>query len=131
MKVIYGDFFNLPKEHIHAYEVVFDSTFLCAIQPDRRKEWAETMAKVLKPGGILVQNIYPSKAPGEKEITMADDPGEGPPFLLSVKLAKELLEPHGFKVVVMKQAPKEKLSRDNGRIPYPYETWLISQTPTR
>lgn len=128
--VINADFFNLPSELFGKYDVVFDSTFLCAIQPDRRLEWASVMSKILKPGGILIQNVSPSLPKGEREISMNDDPGQGPPFILSVKLSKELMSPLGFTVVSVEDAPIEKISRKNSStVTNNRETWLIQSAP--
>jgi len=126
--IINTDFFNLPEEHNGAYDLVYDSTFLCAIQPGRRLEWATVMKKVLKPGGILVQNIYPSAPRGSYGISLKDDPGMGPPFLLSLRLSQELLEPHGFMLVSAEYAPKEKLSRINNS-KNSDEVWAIHRSP--
>src|SRR5690606_24190595 len=131
IKVIAEDFFHMSKGHVQKYDIVFDSTFLCAIQPDSRLDWAKSMSAVLKPGGILVQNIYPSKPLGEEEISMKDEPGSGPPFQLSVKLATELLAPYGFETVLLEQAPVEKRSRGDrgGDKRLTNEIWVIWRAP--
>lgn len=50
-----GDFFL----HEGTYDLVFDHTFLCALQPVSRPKWAAKMARLIRPGGILVGYIYP------------------------------------------------------------------------
>ena len=51
-KVIVDDFFT--HEPDQPYDLAFDSTFLCAIPPRRREEWAARYAKLIRPGGELV-----------------------------------------------------------------------------
>ena len=66
-------------------DLAFDSTFLCAIEPSRRKEWASKYASLIRPGGELVSNVFPN---GDFE--------GGPPFALSPKIVADLLVPVGF-----------------------------------
>jgi len=86
-----GDFFtHSPTE---PYGIVFDSTFLCAIPPVRRAEWATQMARLVAPGGELVTLIFPVRPSGPDP---ADgDVGSGPPFSMSPRLVASLLEGSG------------------------------------
>jgi hypothetical protein len=36
---------------------VYDCTFLCAIDPTRRQEWAKQMSKLIRPGGEIVSLV--------------------------------------------------------------------------
>ncbi len=42
-----GDFFAVQGQ----YHLIFDYTFLCALPPIMRKDWAKTMSKILHPDG--------------------------------------------------------------------------------
>ncbi|KAJ5175312.1 uncharacterized protein N7482_001189 [Penicillium canariense] len=60
-----GDFFT-PQWNFKAgidettqFDVVYDYTFLCALHPEQRKEWASGMARVLKSGGLLICLEFP------------------------------------------------------------------------
>lgn len=76
------DFFEWsPTER---FDLIWDYTFLCAIDPERRGDWAERMDELLAPGGELVTLIFP---------VHAGDPEQGPPYPLSPDLVRDLLEP--------------------------------------
>eukprot|EP01117_Protostelium_nocturnum_P001815 TRINITY_DN1228_c0_g2_i1.p1 TRINITY_DN1228_c0_g2~~TRINITY_DN1228_c0_g2_i1.p1 ORF type:complete len:247 (-),score=82.80 TRINITY_DN1228_c0_g2_i1:545-1285(-) len=92
--------FEVPQ---NGFDTIFDYTFLCALQPPLRKEWAARMASLLSDGGQLITLMYPLE---EKE--------GGPPFSLSVELYSELLEPQGLKrIVFQKPAPgRSHISRE-------------------
>ena len=63
----------------------YDCTFLCAIDPNKRKKWADVYARVIKPGGVLVSLVFPC---GDFE--------GGPPYALSPEIVKNLLAPPGI-----------------------------------
>jgi hypothetical protein len=94
---IAANFFQFPDTVMkEKYDLCFDYTFLCALEPSDRKKWAHTYAKLLNPGGKLITFIFPlSKAP---EMNLGPE-DKGPPFKISLDLARELLEPLNFKCV--------------------------------
>ncbi len=67
------------------FDLIYDYTFLCALDPSLRARWASTMKGLLKPDGELVTLIYP----------LGDYEG-GPPYAMSVGLVRGLLEAVGF-----------------------------------
>lgn len=71
------------------FSLIWDYTFLCAIRPPRRPEWALRMDALLAPGGELVTLLFP--VTGVRPTLEA--PGEGPPFVLHPEHARELLAP--------------------------------------
>ena len=103
--VALDDFF--AHEPATKYDLAFDSTFLCAIEPSRRKEWASKYASLIRPGGELVSNVFPN---GDFE--------GGPPFALSPKIVADLLEPVGFEAVSLTETPETQWAR--GRQEYLY-----------
>ena len=94
--VVVDDFFT----HTGRYDLVYDCTFLCAIPPSRREEWAAQMSKIIKPGGEIVSLVFP----------LGDYEG-GPPFALSTTIVEDLLIPAGFERVSLTKVPEEKLAR--------------------
>ncbi|KAK5107691.1 hypothetical protein LTR62_000885 [Meristemomyces frigidus] len=68
-----GDFFahewqaSLPFEATK-FDLVYDYTFLCALLPESRKDWATRMAELVKPGGYLICLEFPlwkdNRSPG-------------------------------------------------------------------
>ena len=62
-----GDFFALPPKMRGAFDVVFEHTCFCAIDPLLREKYAVAVASALKPGGHLLAIFYldPGLDPGE------------------------------------------------------------------
>ncbi|KAJ5722816.1 hypothetical protein N7488_000851 [Penicillium malachiteum] len=70
---IKGDFFKSESANGKKFDVIYDYTFLCALHPTMRSQWASRMADFLIPGGILVCLEFP----------LFKDPGHpGPPWPL-------------------------------------------------
>ena len=102
-----GDFFaHSPAQK---YDLIYDCTFLCAIPPERRTEWALKMKELLVKGGDLVTLIFPVKDgapdPADGEI------GSGPPFAMSPRLLDGLLLPLGFTKISCERVPEALVTR--------------------
>ncbi|KAL9105051.1 MAG: hypothetical protein Q9163_000064 [Psora crenata] len=71
---IYGDFFGedlASRTGVDKFDLIYDYTFLCALPPNLRPEWASRMSKLLASQGSLICVEFPS----------AKDPKTGgPPF---------------------------------------------------
>ncbi|KAK3128422.1 hypothetical protein QOZ80_6BG0461440 [Eleusine coracana subsp. coracana] len=81
------DFFKwTPSEQ---FDLIFDYTFFCALEPSLRSAWAETVNCLLKPDGELITLIY----------LISDQ--EGPPYSNTVADYQKVLEPLGFEAVLM------------------------------
>uniref|UniRef100_A0A0E0A575 Methyltransferase domain-containing protein n=1 Tax=Oryza glumipatula TaxID=40148 RepID=A0A0E0A575_9ORYZ len=82
------DFFKWkPSEQ---FDLIFDYTFFCALDPSLRLAWAETVSGLLKPHGELITLIY-----------LISDQEGGPPFNNTVTDYQKVLEPLGFKAILM------------------------------
>ncbi|KAJ1703755.1 hypothetical protein LUZ63_003534 [Rhynchospora breviuscula] len=80
------DFFNWnPSE---PFDLIFDYTFFCALEPVLRSAWAKKISEILKPEGELITLIY-----------VITDQKEGPPFNNNVSDYEEVLSPLGFKQI--------------------------------
>eukprot|EP00588_Corethron_pennatum_P003261 CAMPEP_0194284580 /NCGR_PEP_ID=MMETSP0169-20130528/27917_1 /TAXON_ID=218684 /ORGANISM="Corethron pennatum, Strain L29A3" /LENGTH=224 /DNA_ID=CAMNT_0039030421 /DNA_START=152 /DNA_END=823 /DNA_ORIENTATION=+ len=100
-----ADFFALDEER--KFDTIWDCTFLCALDPSAREEWARRMASLLAPGGELLTAVFP----------IGDRDG-GPPYAMSVSLVRSLLEPAGFEaIVVLDSLPIEEQHRRPGDDP--------------
>jgi hypothetical protein len=98
-----GDFFASPAEQ---YTFIYDYTFLCALLPARRAEWAAQMAALLSPGGTLMTLQFPLGPYGETHPLDAPlDFTKGPPFLLTTAMYADLLLPAGFELVSANDVP--------------------------
>jgi SAM-dependent methyltransferase len=53
-QVIRGDFFELDD----SFDLIFEQTFFCALDPSLRRAYAEKMHALLKPGGKLVGLLF-------------------------------------------------------------------------
>jgi SAM-dependent methyltransferase len=66
--VLNQNFFDLDSSHDQTYDLMLEQTFFCAILPDHRPLYVETVKRILKPGGRLVGLFYETGEEG------------GPPF---------------------------------------------------
>ncbi len=80
---VIGDFFSYEPQA--AFDLIWDYTFLCALDPADRGAWANKVASLLKPGGMLATLIFPIiEAPAEYT---------GPPWPMSLDLVEQLVMP--------------------------------------
>ncbi|KMT15573.1 hypothetical protein BVRB_3g059230 [Beta vulgaris subsp. vulgaris] len=84
MTFILDDFFTWKSDAL--FDIIFDYTFFCALEPNMRLAWASRMAELLNPDGELLTLIFP----------ISDHVG-GPPYKVSVSDYEEVLAPFGFK----------------------------------
>eukprot|EP01040_Poterioochromonas_malhamensis_P006220 gene6220-6694_t len=96
-------FFDImPKNDEEKFDFIYDYTFLCALDPSVREDWARQMANLVKPNGILLTLIFPINV----------NKVGGPPFAVSLEGVKGLLEPVGFECLELDMLPSE-LSHPN------------------
>ena len=97
-----GNFFEMPTDT--KFDLIWDCTFLCALEPAVRGHWASQMKALLAPGGELITCVFPI---GPRE--------GGPPFAMSVPLVRSLLEPAGFEATLVQDSlPLEEQHRRPG-----------------
>jgi hypothetical protein len=77
--------------------VGFDYTFLCALHPSMRADWASAWARALAPGAALVTLIFP-----------VDEREGGPPWAVTPQLYKDLLLPQGFALTSLEPVEENK-----------------------
>jgi len=96
-----GDFFTMDGE----FDLIWDCTFLCALDTSVRDQWASQMRKLLKPGGVLLTCVFP----------ISEHMRGGPPYPLSIPLVQGLLEPVGFRsIYVADDLPASAQHRPGG-----------------
>lgn len=77
-----GDFFAYdPPE---GFDFAWDYTFFCALDPSQREPWADTMTRLVKPGGVLATLIFPYTDP------IVD--ASGPPWPINTELVGGFIE---------------------------------------
>lgn len=99
-------------------DFIYDYTFLCALEPAVRGEWADKMKSLLAPGGELLTLIFPicDKVRGQNvdviyafsnyRLLFAAQP-DGPPYAMSIELVSDLLLSHGFEAIHTEMLPSE------------------------
>ncbi|MFW6053382.1 MAG: methyltransferase domain-containing protein [Persicimonas sp.] len=103
-QMVVADFFDWqPDEPV---DVIWDYTFLCAIEPEMRRQWAERVDELLATGGELVTLIFPVFDPADNR-----DPLEGPPYPLTPDLVRDLLEPR-FEPIYLEPAAASHEGRE-------------------
>ncbi|EME82590.1 uncharacterized protein MYCFIDRAFT_196111 [Pseudocercospora fijiensis CIRAD86] len=107
-RFILGDFFNddfLESTKGAEFDVVFDYTFLCALPPEMRPQWARRMRDLLSPSGHLVCLQWP----------LGKDPKEGgPPHALTNDLYVELFKSPGEDVEYGEDGKAKETDREVG-----------------
>ncbi len=104
-RVTAADFFSFaPGE---GFTLIWDYTFLCAIPPSRREEWARRVDALLRSGAeavlaTLLFPVWPDVRP------TLEAPGEGPPYALHPDHARELLQPVGFEPFLLEPVPTDQ-----------------------
>jgi SAM-dependent methyltransferase len=68
LKFVQADAFNLPKEFVGRFDLIFEHTCYCAISPERRSELVDVWNKALTPRGELLAIFF------------ANERRQGPPF---------------------------------------------------
>ncbi|MBY8962760.1 methyltransferase domain-containing protein [Flavobacterium sp. D11R37] len=86
--IIHGDFFD----HAGEYDLIIEQTFFCALNPALRKQYAEKMYSLLKPGGRLAGLLF--------SFPLTE---QGPPFGGSVEEYEAIFSPH-FTINKMEEA---------------------------
>ena len=88
VRVVQADLFTLSHELDGQYDYVLEYTCYCAINPARRPEYADLIARLLKPSGILIALIFPTTPQPV-----------GPPFYAPLTQVMDLFQSRGFKVL--------------------------------
>ena len=88
VEFVEADFFAAAD--LGDFDLIFDHTFFCAIDPSKRSDWAAKMGELLSvKKGRLLTIIYP--LPGEHLMSK-----EGPPFEVTFAAYQEVLTEFGF-----------------------------------
>ena len=87
VEVVQADLFTLPAAWNDNFDAVLEYTCFCAINPDRRAEYADLVARLIKPGGLYLALLFP-----------LDRHAGGPPFAVSTDEFLALFEARGFQL---------------------------------
>lgn len=91
VEILQHDLFTMPARFDGSFDYMLEYTCYCAIDPQRRTEFADLAARLLKPGGLYISLAFP----------ISQHSG-GPPFAVSVSEVLYLFQERGFKLVERK-----------------------------
>jgi SAM-dependent methyltransferase len=81
LELLQADVFDLPHDLDHSFDVVWEQTCLCALDPARRTEYVDVVWRMLEPGGRLYALLWNHGEDG------------GPPWDLGPALARGVFSP--------------------------------------
>ncbi len=113
-----ASFFDLDPTH--KFTFIFDYMFLCALDPSTHPLWAAKMGDLVAPGGELLTLLYP----------ISDDKEGGPPYRLTLEMAKNLLEPVGFHAKLLELLPPQLCHQGRDGVEAPVEGSISGIYPT-
>jgi SAM-dependent methyltransferase len=102
MEILQQDLFTLPHELDGTFDYVLEYTCYCAIDPKRRAEFVDLVARLLKPGGMYISLAFP----------LTQQQG-GPPFAVTVSELSHLFQERGFKLIE-REKPSDSVSQRQG-----------------
>jgi SAM-dependent methyltransferase len=100
IRILCEDFFL----HQGSYDLIIEQTFFCALPPSRRKDYAQKMAELLKPQGVLAGLLF------DKQFEQP-----GPPFGGCPCEYKPIFNPF-FNIVKMEPCPNSIEPRKNSEV---------------
>ena len=98
VEIVQHDIFTLPDTLHHSFDYVLEYTCFCAIDPKRRPEYADLVARLLKPNGMYIDLAFP-----------LDGRKGGPPFAVSALEVLDLFQARGFKLI-SREKPTDSIS---------------------
>jgi len=102
LEILQHDIFKLPARMNQVFDYVIEYTCFCAIDPRRRDEYADLVARLLKPQGIFIDLAFP-----------LDGRRGGPPFALLPAELLGLFEARGFKLL-SREVPADSIAPRSG-----------------
>jgi len=103
LNVIQADIFELPHSFDETYDYVLEYMCFCAINPQRRPDYADLVTRLLKPGGEYIHLAFPL---GKRE--------GGPPFAVVADRVVFMFERRGF-TLVEREMPADSVPARCGR----------------
>ena len=76
------DFFSYAPAR--GFDFVWDYTFFCALDPDQRSAWSQTMKRLVEPAGVLATLLFPFEDPISDRA--------GPPWPINTEMVRNYVE---------------------------------------
>ena len=102
MEVMQADLFDLPVFMNEEFDYILEYTCFCAIDPQRRAEYIQSVSSLLKPGGIYIALAFPIG--GHKG---------GPPYVVTSDELVEPLHERGFELI-LREVPEDSVPGREG-----------------
>ena len=102
VEILQHDIFTLPETLNHSFDYVLEYTCFCAIDPKRRAQYADLVARLLKPNGMYIDLAFP-----------LNERKGGPPFTVSTLEVLDLFQTRGFKLI-SREKPADSTSARRG-----------------
>ena len=99
VEILQQDIFTFPNEYDASFDYILEYVCFCAIDPNRRNEYADVVSRLLKPDGLFIDLAYP-----------LDGRKNGPPFGFSDKELLDLFIQRGFELL-SREKPEDSISR--------------------
>ena len=99
VEILQADIFALPATMTHGYDYLLEYTCFCAIDPQRRSDYADLVARLVKPGGTVIALVFPIW-----------EHKEGPPFAVTPEELISLLSDRGFYLDSREDQPADSVS---------------------
>ncbi len=94
IEIIHSDFFELPDQCDGKFDYVLEYACFCAIDPQRRLEYADLVKRLLKPNGVLIALLFP----------VSNHEG-GPPFAVSSDEFVQMFTERSFELTYRETPP--------------------------
>ena len=88
IEILQHDIFKLSDEINHTFDYLLEYTCFCAIDPQRRAEYADLVTRLLKPDSYYIDLAFP-----------LDGRKGGPPFAVTESEIFDLFTSRGFKLI--------------------------------
>lgn len=108
-EILEQDFFRLSPELDKTFDYVLEYTCYCAIDPQRRAEYADKISGVLKPGGTYIALAFPLA-----DAAHPFDPTKGPPFVVNADELIRMMQARGLELV-RREFPSDSVKPRKGR----------------
>jgi methyl halide transferase len=118
--VLQRDMFELPRALDGVFDYVLQYTCFCAIDPRRREDYADLVARLLKPGGLYIDLAFP----------LDGRPG-GPPFGVSDSEIIRLFQGRGFELISREKPPDSVERRREAEELLVFQKWTVPSAGKR
>jgi len=103
VEILQADIFTLPATLDSTFDYLLEYTCFCAIDPQRRGEYAQLVTRLLKPGGHYLDLAFP-----------LGTHTSGPPFAVNIPQILNLFSPPTF-TLLHRETPPDSVPQRKGQ----------------